>query len=1289
MATIYSNRNDNTGSHTTVDPNTTTTWAGGVVPAVADTVYVVGRRTQINQSGFAKWTGTRTITVDSTTNFAASGFFYTVTDRGEIVKINYTGITSTTFTGCSVNETDNFYAWSESGSTIYNDAYVHNPAYIIEVGPGDTFECDIMIIQEGGYILVNGGTLKINNYITVRDGRFVGRSGTLIISRPAGTTSSSTIGDFVGENYQLSIIDIDGGEVRTHATLSAEAARGSASVTITGLTNGSFAVGDEVAIYEYNDYRRRNKGYTGYRDASASFKDMDEGFDVCGVSGSTVYLSMRNGARGAIKAVTTVSTQKVLEVSPEDVYFNANDKIVVNNKVYTIASVEDSEFQLYTYDFTNAGTSLNDFWVNDSTHIYSNDWTIESGIGLKNTSTSYRELIHKSLWTREVIVEAEMSPLSAYSSGTRGTAAFGVCTSYDPAFRWGHRGYDTFKSDYFIIDDANQDLYFAIRSMSNYANNRPDRDTATLNLIRGAAKYRVDNRKAKSTVYINDQEFTTEFRRDGAFKGLVGIFSNGNTNFRCKKLTIKIPTQKLYITTSDSFTVGHIAYESGFDHTHPIGSKIVKIASINAGDSSHVDLAFAYRGQRGNSEWPLVVQLNGANATNNSFPYLHNHDMNDSYYYDLGNATTAKSITLDLTSQKTFTHVSFIPRFADYGTYYGMNGVAIYGSNDLTNWTTLYGPTNDTKKRFYANYNNMTYYPTGTVSYRYVKFETKGAQHGTYATNRYVNIGVHNFSEGYTIGVNNAGDFNIGDKITISTDCGYSLGSRELEAYYACVTFSSDPETYWQYPWSLECTITNKVGNKLYLDKPIFWGYVEQDDSVKIIKTNRNFTITGTMAANGAFADWRWPNITLNGGGSACRKYLFRNARLNYIGSYRYSGSTSYNRGFRNYSYDYWNATLVDGCVHMFGPDGTTWSGIGNYSAHGIFRNNVVLGMYSGYWNLSAVSYTGAAWFNNKILNTILGIYSESQKAFAFNYNEIATCDSAISFYNGRVDRMVIPYFNEIRYNTIKGSSYAGIRLNAESVGPRRLPRIKLGYNKIRGMDDYSLVGQTFSGFQYEGANFMAEHTGSRLSRYRNEGHFSEGDTSSDLSLCHHQKNFGRFGYDLIHGVYYWYEKNYQTPDVLRIYNPNGDDYFAALGIELDVLADIEFTITVQFEYKIPWMARLQDDGNIDGNLLVYSLQHGTILNTQYGVTPASAGTGWNIFNYTYTFAAQEGKAAVYLARDAQNGYFDIRNSTAYIITENPEKIQIIGNTFVLENVWDQNKERIPNDSTFVIRLGL
>lgn len=131
------------------------------------------------------------------------------------------------------------------------------------------------------------------------------------------------------------------------------------------------------------------------------------------------------------------------------------------------------------------------------------------------------------------------------------------------------------------------------------------------------------------------------------------------------------------------------------------------------------------------------------------------------------------------------------------------------------------------------------------------------------------------------------------------------------------------------------------------------------------------------------------------------------------------------------------------------------------------------------------------------------------------------------------------------------------------------------------------------------------------------------------------------------------------------------------LGVEIEARENVEFQVHVKFDYYYSRLSRIQDDGNVDGRLNCYSLQHGTRLQTIYGEVPASTTVdGWNTFEGTFnTFASEEGIAAVYLSRDAQNSYIKIRNSSARVLTNSPTSLRVIGNTFNLQRIWDQYQE--------------
>ena len=1289
MATIYSNRTDGTGSHTVVAANSASTWQGGVTPSASDLVYIVGYRTTWNSGSTYKWAGTRTCTVASTSGFASAGFFYTVTTDSQIIKVNYNGTTSTTFLNCEIDETD--YPWDtvRNNGYIANGYYIHNPANIVTID-GVLFECDEMIIQEGGWInIINGGELKINKGLTVRDGRLLGQgAGTITFDRPSA--SLSVYGYFNTDNYYMSIIDIDGGEVRTYATVQANTTYGDYYLSVNTPTNGTFAWGDDIAVFTPGEYRYLNKeGYTYAYGYSLNYgEECDEGLDVVGYSNNKIYAALRNGSRGTVLATGTDSRGNYIELQQDSLYFNVGDRLIAfdasnNPIVVDITIAEDDAVTLYDYDFSSPSANLNDFFVDDDTCAYSNGWVLNS-YGLTQTQSGYKELLHKYFYDRDVVIEAEISPLDQYSTGNRGTGDFGIITSYDPAFRPGHRGYDSFKTDYLRIDDAADQISIYTRSVTNYADNRMSRDTGGIrNELRLPATYIVDNRKGMYTAYANGQEISKEFRRDGNFKGITGLFVDSNTQATFRRLKIKVPTVKVYGTIVAgtsllNIPVNNRIWRTGFERLHSAGARVVKIASINTGNGNHTDLAFAQRGQYGNGEWPIVKGVGAASNTNSNFPYLHNHDTNIDYYYNLGDGT-GKYLIFDLTKEQEFTHVSFQPRTYDVGTTYGYRNVAIYGSHDNVNWDLLYGPVDDTKKWYYRTYNRMAFYPTGTVTYRYVKFATDGAQVSPYQ-NRYVNLGVHNFSDGYKLELNNASDFNIGDYITVMSDSGYSWSSTEYEAYYALISNGgADPESFYHSGWIPRAQITGKSGNMIYLDKPIFWGYVEGRDSVTIVKLTRNFVVRGMIyPGSNSTNDWRWPTMYINSGSSYGRIYKFQNILFDKMGSYRYSGSGSYNRGIVNRNNDPWSCTLFEGTVHMMGPDGTTWSGVGDYSGHSIHRNTVQMCMYSGNWFQSTPNYAGAAVWNTKTLGCILGIYGGTAgfRAYDWSYNEVATCDVGIYISSRRLNRAAVPMFSRINRNTVKGTSGYGYQLYLDTSNPTSADFVECIANRVRATDDQSQVGYSVSN-PMQDFDALSEHTGSRMSRYNNGGHFGFGDTGSDLQPQEVFKNFGRYGYDIAALTNCFAIKDYSNPDITRFYRYTSDSYLPMFGIEFDMIqaTDAPVEVDVYFEYRQPLINRIQNDGTDDGRLRIQQIQGATRKSIAYSEVPQNLTNGWHVFQQTFIFDQVKAPCAIYVAMAAYNGYLSIRNSRAVVKTNNADRLAVRANTFNMARIWNPYRE--------------
>lgn len=171
------------------------------------------------------------------------------------------------------------------------------------------------------------------------------------------------------------------------------------------------------------------------------------------------------------------------------------------------------------------------------------------------------------------------------------------------------------------------------------------------------------------------------------------------------------------------------------------------------------------------------------------------------------------------------------------------------------------------------------------------------------------------------------------------------------------------------------------------------------------------------------------------------------------------------------------------------------------YSANSIIRNSFITGTYTGLCIYYPASFCGNAFFNNKIQNIYYGIRTEYARAYSLNNNEVSGCDTGIYVGTNRTDRMAIPMLQEIRRNYIKGSSTAAITVYNHSVpGAFQGPRIKTEYNRVKSSDDYAILSSVSTDLPFSYMSAYSDNTGSRISRFRNEGFISSGDILSDLN---------------------------------------------------------------------------------------------------------------------------------------------------------------------------------------------
>ena len=930
MAAISSSYNIFFGTASWNDPSI---WIGGIVPTASDDVMIQGMRftlksgdPDLNPSSYPSvafnsipyWPGYRDINVyqETTTGsgiipangfpFPQTGSLYTYTNRNALVKIDYKGYhfsgsgQGSVFRSCSVD--NSFFNWASAsfpndlplpsdkgGWLMINSSNFFFQPGVISISGSDQVDIYRVTLQNGGKLHIqDSASIRLRNFIQVNDGELkISGSVTIAYDNPwtgsVGTnvTNLNQVTYISQSSYNFSNIELEGPEVRTNTDLITSSSVGDPFLNV--LNSSSFEVGDWIHVGEEEPLLpREDRGFRGEYSFNRTVSSEDESFYVVGKDTNKLYIEKHNGIESKI-----LTTQSATQWIVDEERWNIGDKIVINNQVATITNVEDYDFLLNDYDFTNPTASLANFETNNTRSEYFQGWSLVPGVGLvdyqQNSQFQYRHTMEKTVvrdkvkwevWLRNIPQGATGSNPNSYSfnnvdSDTR--TYFGIFINSELG-----------NDDYLNSIQPSEGVGTTTALYRTYLGVQPSRGFFFLNpryepgysisnsidltgcgITRpylGEYKLGLEYTKGFIRGYINDVQVAEQPVKTGAFWGRNGIFSYSHRLIATRARTFA-KCQRITLNVGVTASVGDTFYETGTEFYHPSSSKVTKLSSTITNLLDHNNLAHAYIGTseyNNTGNFPYIFQTNNTTSLHNNpgtnAGTLLIQDAWNSNRIQLGDGNDNRNITIDLEIPTTFSNAGFIEYFSGLGQNYTQSVFpnSVSGSLDAITWFPITGGI-DRRSRIHTDGIRDFNFPK--VTYRYVRFTFSGVSNGGTSTifgnntNPIRSLFVRNFDSGSNnprIQVNNASDFNVGDQIVIIPNNQinrHNIGMTQLVPFINQNSGSHELLDY--YPD--HHTITAISGSVLTLDR--IYNKFPLAKGSRVVKVNRGLTLSGSYAS--------------------------------------------------------------------------------------------------------------------------------------------------------------------------------------------------------------------------------------------------------------------------------------------------------------------------------------------------------------------------------------------------------------------------------------------------------
>jgi hypothetical protein len=1027
MALIYQKTSSYSASALWNDPNV---WDGGVVPTPADKVFMYGTThtfqnsdyygpapTDFYRYAYFPWTGSLPyIKLSNTASLRDTGSLFAYTDRGLIVKINYSGTYKNSASDLGVLSASidtSFNSWSldiypltesfpsQKGGVIRPGIrVVQPPTPLIITGsivPAVTCS-DEWFIGRGASLTLKDPNFGLNGNIYVQDADLIiTGSGTIDFKRHwTSSTGPATSASFIQmQNFAFQNLIIHGAEVRLNTQIQNPPQIGDGFISVVN-TNG-FAVDDYIFVGKDPDFvsaSRIDDDQVGAAIYQSTMSSQDEAFRVAGISApSTIYVQRYTGLDAKIHST---SSDTIIFVDEEK--YQVGDKVVINNQVRTIVSASIEDILVKDYDFSGSGANLSEWETDVTRSLYFDNWVTQSGTGLVQfNSADYCHIFIKDLFLDKFKVEAWVSNLDQVTTGNTTPGTYGVLVQSPPQADQ----YSSFspRTAFEIAPNLGRVSLYGQQNQQSSTYNNLYNYTSSLPL-NGLKKVTIESSKGFLKGALEDKpifEYYIGNTSLGSQWGRVGLFTNtGMTTFVCTRYRVHQKLQKLTLDQATTLNIGHKVYGTGVEFPHDVGERVIKLASmITTGSVFQDNLLYAYRGHSDYAGDGIYPMINGYNRTE---AYTASKGSNlDVYGYTTANVNTRygrdsytdlgtglnKSVILDLGTERTFNNIAWND-WTDINFATAGRPINISGSNNGVTWSVISGSFFDNRPNP-ISIDNLRDFTFPSQSFRYIRIETNGDSSNN---NRFNQWYVRYLTGSNRIYVNNTYDYPIGSEIGIVHNNTLSTKYTSPVSTATQLNYLINGTSSWVGDLTDHYVVTNTGSNYLDLNRPYNETILPQNDAL-IVRLDRELKFSGSWDIN----SWRTGRISMVSTTPIPKRQSFRNVSFQHMNMrYPFINSADYGPLSLRATSDFFNTyNDMTGCT-VYNSFDADQGAVSNAGIGFIIRHNFITGfrvpMQSG--TTTYITLRKPWLWSGNIYHNIYSYYGGFEQNFApafYNYN--------------------------------------------------------------------------------------------------------------------------------------------------------------------------------------------------------------------------------------------------------------------------------------------------------------